>query len=234
LGAVVRGRAAGRACADAAFFAGAAFLAVAGFFAGAAFEGAVRAVEAALAREVGAEARRRIGVLLDFRAAGFRAVAFLGAAFAAVALAPAPDLAAAAFVGAALAADFLGAALAAALLLGAAFAAAALAGAAAVAREAAGAALSAARFASSFVTVAEALPTWRCRRTSSARASFRSRSAFAIARSRACFAMVPPVLSIAGSVVEPGSDRRDSAPRRLTPRSPAANGPFIGGPEASR
>jgi hypothetical protein len=207
--------------AGADFFAGVAFLAGAAFFVCAAFAGVVRAA-AVLARAVGADADLRIGVLLDFRVPGLRAAAFVGAAFVAAAFDDAAALAVVALLGADLVAAFLGVALAVAALLGAA----AFAGAGAATP------VSPARSASSFATVAEALATWRCRRTSSARASRRSRSAFAIARSRTCcFAIVPPVLSTAGSMVEPGSDRRDDAPRRLTPRSPPANGAFIGASE---
>jgi hypothetical protein len=116
--------------------------------------------------------------------AAFAGAAFAGAAFAGAALATA----AFARAGGREAARRLGATVlfGAGAFEGAPFVEAAFAGAAAPA-------VSPARLASSFATAADALATWRCRRTSSARASLRSRSAFAIERSwRAFFAMVPP------------------------------------------
>ena len=182
LGALVRGRAAGRA-----------------FFAGAAFGEAAAAGAAGFAVDEGADPRRRVGGGTALLAAAVRAGAVAGVAFA----------------GAAFAADFADVALAGLRLIGVVFTVADPPDPIS------------ARRASSAATDADALVTWRCRRTSSARASLRSRSALAIARSRracsrlrafgpelsaaaeaafeerACFAMVPPVMSTAGSIAEP-------------------------------
>jgi hypothetical protein len=142
-------------------------------------------------RAFDAAVRGLVAERVFFAGAAFVVAAFAGAAFAAAAFAGA--FAVAAFAGALAAAAFAGAAFAGAALRlsGAAFPGAfawAFAGAAFAGPDPL--VLSSARRASSFDTVAEALVTWPCRRTSSARASLRSRSAFAIERT--CFAMVPP------------------------------------------